>query len=677
MKKKILQLYLTVVSLFLLISSTSFASNYYVDPSSTSLTTNGTLANPWKTIAQVNTGTTLLNPGDTVFFKRGQTYSGRLTIGRSGLAGKPIVYTPYGMGALPEFDNSITAIITLTNRSYVVINGIKFIDNSISGPDPLHQIQAKISIAMLLYNSPNNTISNCDFSLVGIGIATYTGSDNTIITGNYMHNMRMVKNTPTSVNSNDDYGANPMVLGSSNNTVNNNLFEECWALSYDYGYDGGAVELYGAAVNNNTIMYNTAINCNGFMEIGSGSGGVSNNNIIAYNKIINCGLLGTFQNAGAYITSINNLQYLNNTVVETVRQQSLPSSLFYMAAASGPAGMVVLKNNIFWLSSGINFAGTKFNTSAMVHSNNIFRMSSGTLGVTLNSSEILSSTANLFTNTTGLPALWNFSPLSSSPAINFGIPVGYSKDFIGNTIIGNPDAGILELVSSTTAPLSSTATAGKISCNGGSTTVTVSATGGTAPYTGTGSFVVTAGTYNYTVTDAKGLSATSAITLSQPTAITATLTAGSITVNGGTTSISVAASGGTIPYTYNINGGVFQAANTFTNLIAGTYNIVVKDIKACNISKSITITQPTIITSDRFKIRVYPNPSSTYFTVSIRYHGIEKVQLIVSNIQGNIMYTTTGTTDMQYKFGGSFITGTYYVKTIIAGKINIIKVIKT
>ena len=72
MKKQILQLYLTVVSLLLLISSTTFATNYYVDPSSASLTTNGTLANPWKTIAQLNTGTTLLNPGDTVFFKRGQ-----------------------------------------------------------------------------------------------------------------------------------------------------------------------------------------------------------------------------------------------------------------------------------------------------------------------------------------------------------------------------------------------------------------------------------------------------------------------------------------------------------------------------------------------------------------------------------------------------------------------------
>jgi parallel beta-helix repeat protein len=541
MKKPILRLYLTVVTLLIFFSSTTFATNYYVDPSSTSNTSNGSLASPWKTIAQVNSGTTLLNPGDTVFFKRGQTYSGRLTVGRSGIAGKPIVYTPYGTGALPEFNNAITDIIALTNRSYVVIDGIKFIDNSISGPDPLHQIQAKISIAMLLYNSPHCTISNCDFSLVGIGIATYTGSDYTTITGNYMHNMRMVKNTPTTVNNNDDYGANPMVLGSSYNTVNNNLFEECWALSYDYGYDGGAVELYGSSVNNNTIMYNTAINCNGFMEIGSGSGGVANNNVIAYNKIINCGLLGTFQNSGTFLISINNLQYLNNTVVETVRQQSSPSSLFYMAASTGPAGMVVLKNNIFWLSSGINFASSKFNTTAMVHSNNIFRMSSGTLGVTLNSSELLSSTANLFTNTTGTAGIWNYSLLAGSPAINFGIPVGYTKDFIGNPIIGNPDVGILEFRSSTTSPLVGSSTAGAISCNGGNTTVTVSASGGTAPYTGTGNFTVTAGTYNYTVTDAKGLTATTSIILSQPSLISATTTAGTIAINGGTTSVTVAA----------------------------------------------------------------------------------------------------------------------------------------
>ena len=52
-----------------------------------------------------------------------------------------------------------------------------------------------------------------------------------------------------------------------------------------------------------------------------------------------------------------------------------------------------------------------------------------------------------------------------------------------------------------------------IDCNGGSADVTVSATGGTAPYTGTGTFSETAGTYSYIVTDANGCSETVTITI--------------------------------------------------------------------------------------------------------------------------------------------------------------------
>jgi hypothetical protein len=40
-----------------------------------------------------------------------------------------------------------------------------------------------------------------------------------------------------------------------------------------------------------------------------------------------------------------------------------------------------------------------------------------------------------------------------------------------------------------------------ILCNGGTATVDVTATGGTGPYSGTGQFNVTAGSYSYTVTD--------------------------------------------------------------------------------------------------------------------------------------------------------------------------------
>src|SRR5204863_237963 len=48
----------------------------------------------------------------------------------------------------------------------------------------------------------------------------------------------------------------------------------------------------------------------------------------------------------------------------------------------------------------------------------------------------------------------------------------------------------------------------EIFCHGGMSTVTVSATGGTAPYSGTGTFSHAAGTYSYTVTDSKSCPAT-------------------------------------------------------------------------------------------------------------------------------------------------------------------------
>jgi hypothetical protein len=281
--------------------------------------------------------------------------------------------------------------------------------------------------------------------MVGIGIATFTGSNYTNITGNYMHNLRMVRNTPSYNKNNDDYGAVPIVIGSSYNRITHNRFEECWGISYDYGYDGGAIEFFGDDMNNNFIAYNTALNCIGFMEIGSNSKGVANNNIVAYNKIINCGMLGVFQNGGAFACNINNLQYYNNTIVETVKQFSVPGELFYMAGSKGPVGMVVLKNNIFWCSNGTTIAGKKFNTSAMVRSNNIYRMQNGGLGsISLGANEYFSSSANIFTIETGNPATWKYSLPPGSIAINFGISVGLNADFNGKPIMGNPDAGIYE-----------------------------------------------------------------------------------------------------------------------------------------------------------------------------------------------------------------------------------------
>jgi hypothetical protein len=70
----------------------------------------------------------------------------------------------------------------------------------------------------------------------------------------------------------------------NNNTITNNYFHDCWANSYDYTYDGGAVEFYGSGSSNNFIGYNTFYDCNGVVENGSGNGGTINNNKFVYNK---------------------------------------------------------------------------------------------------------------------------------------------------------------------------------------------------------------------------------------------------------------------------------------------------------------------------------------------------------------------------------------------------------
>jgi hypothetical protein len=355
--------------------------------------------------------------------------------------------------------------------------------------------------------------------------------------------------------------------------------------------------------------------------------------------------------------------------------------MFWMAG-TGSAGMVVVKNNIFWLSSGVNFASSKFNSGQMVHSNNIYRMSSGSLGITLNNSELLSTNASLFTSVSGGPADWNYTLPSTSAAVNFGTNVGLVKDFAGNPINGNPDAGMLEYASTVVepTPLDALASAGSINCNGGTTTVVVSATGGTSPYTGTGSFTVAAGSYKYFVTDAKGLKDSVGIVVAEPTAVAASLTSGSITVAGGTTSITVNASGGTSPYLYNINNGAYQSSNVFSNLVAGTYTVNTKDSKGCTLGKSITIaayqdTVSTVYVS--FKASVYPNPTTNYFKVSIyHYHSNYPVYIAVANANGNIVYTVKGDAYTTYSFGNSFPSGTYYVKITIAGTTKSYTVVK-
>ena len=135
------------------------------------------------------------------------------------------------------------------------------------------------------------------------------------------------------------------------------------------------------------------------------------------------------------------------------------------------------------------------------------------------------------------------------------------------------------------AALNATSTAGTILCYGGTTNVTVTASGGTLPYTGTGSFSRSAGSYSYTVTDFNHCTAVTTGNISQPAVLNATSTAGTILCYGGTTNVTVSASGGTSPYT-----GIGSFSRS-----AGSYSYKVMDANRCTAVTSGNISQPTLI----------------------------------------------------------------------------------
>jgi hypothetical protein len=141
-----------------------------------------------------------------------------------------------------------------------------------------------------------------------------------------------------------------------------------------------------------------------------------------------------------------------------------------------------------------------------------------------------------------------------------------------------------QTITEPSAPLSITATPTEISCFGGTGSVELRTSGGTAPYTYTGdaTTALEAGTYKYFVTDANRCIDRAIVTINPaPTQLVLTATPTQITCFGGKGSVALSATGGTAPY-------IFSGAAT-TDLVAGTYTYSVVDSKGCT-ATDVTVT---------------------------------------------------------------------------------------
>lgn len=373
--------------------------------------------------------------GDSILFQRGTDYIGFWTIN------KRVYFGSYGSGSKPHFQYPTPTNKSADSREIFVVaidgcvfNGLDFTDTRFPASDKQNPSYCSEAIRI---NANNCKVLNCTAGNIGNGI---------VLNGNFnlVDSFNFSNGHPIITGNSGDYGANPITITGSNNTITHCNFTGGWAESAFYGWNGGAIEFYGTC-NNNLVAFNTIIDCNGVAEFGSSGNSTADGNIIAYNQIINCGMLSYANISGQFATQVSNVQYFNNTVIEnnnsrfsgtnaglgTRYYKGTDGYLFKYGGTPSATYLYVLKNNIFWISTELKCGN---GTNKISHSNNIYK-SPTIAGYTLNTTE-LASNAGIFDGTYNLT--------SGSPAINFGIDIGYKNDLRGNPITGLPDAGCYE-----------------------------------------------------------------------------------------------------------------------------------------------------------------------------------------------------------------------------------------
>jgi len=156
------------------------------------------------------------------------------------------------------------------------------------------------------------------------------------------------------------------------------------------------------------------------------------------------------------------------------------------------------------------------------------------------------------------------------------------------------------IITRNSTPTVSIASQTNVSCNGGSNgSATASITGGTSPYTYSWSTAplqtnVTAtglsvGTYTVSVIDVNGCNNTTTVSITQPTALTSTVSTTSATCGNNDGNATVTASNGTSPYTYNWTTAPVQTTATATGLTAGIYTVTITDANGCTINATASV----------------------------------------------------------------------------------------
>jgi gliding motility-associated-like protein len=296
--------------------------------------------------------------------------------------------------------------------------------------------------------------------------------------------------------------------------------------------------------------------------------------------------------SGPYQYSIDNTNWQSSNVFN-----NLAPGNYSVWILEGPCTSTAIPVTVN-AGSGLNITGTTTQASCQGVNNGTvtIQLLNGTAPFTvyLNASTVLTATGSSVVFNNVAAGSYNVTVTDangcSTNAPGFSINVGVGGGFTASSTITN------------------------VSCfNGTNGSIAITPAGGASPY----SFVLNAGapqagataytfnnlsanTYAVFVRDAVGctfdlnnlqLTQPAALAIPAP-AVQSPLCAGAS--DGG---ITVSPTGGTPPFTYSLNGGAFQSANTF-KVAAGTYTVTVMDAKNClGTLSNIIVNDPPVLTA--------------------------------------------------------------------------------
>jgi len=255
--------------------------SYYLDSVRGSDENPGTEAAPWRRLERLEG--LALNPGDHVYFVRGSSFHGGVTIASSGTADAPITFATSGEGAMPRFTNTdighLNGNVFLVTGSHVIVDGLYFHNGPASPPSLKPSPVRKMGAVFIAPGASHNIIRNCEVFNYPVGFQSYGA--HCLITKNYIHDCTGFLRYP-------GWGPVGIMVASSHHEISHNRIENYIAIGGSWGSDGGAIEIDSGGPNlrkDIEIHHNISVGNQGFLEVTKGAEAGDPSNIHVHHNI--------------------------------------------------------------------------------------------------------------------------------------------------------------------------------------------------------------------------------------------------------------------------------------------------------------------------------------------------------------------------------------------------------